>query len=67
MDIEGVMAAISTVGFPIAVAVWAMWMSRKDREWLENQFSVKLESITTSLNQMAAALDDVTDLLKGKK
>ena len=67
MDIEAVIKMISTVGFPIAVAIWAMWMSRKDREWLENQFSVKLESLTASLNQMAAALDDATDLLKGKK
>ena len=67
MDIEAFLNAISTVGFPIAVAIWAMWMSRKDREWLENQFSVKLESLTASLNQMAAALDDVTDLLKGNK
>lgn len=53
--------AISTVGFPIAVAVWAMLTSRKDREWLQDTLAKELEAMTAAMHQMAAAIDDVTE------
>ena len=60
--------AISTVGFPIAVAVWAMLTSKKDREWLQDTLTKELESMTTAMHQMSASLDKVLDeFKKGEK
>lgn len=53
--------AISTVGFPIAVAVWAMISSKKDREWLQNTLTAELEAMTTAMHQMSASLDKAID------
>ncbi len=60
--------AISTVGFPIAVAVWAMVTSKKDREWLQDTLTKELESMTTAMHQMSASLDKALDeFKKGEK
>lgn len=60
--------AISTVGFPIAVAVWAMLTSKKDREWLQDTLTKELESMTTAMHQMSASLDKALDeFKKGEK
>ena len=56
--------AISTVGFPIAVAVWAMVTSKKDREWLQDTLTKELESMTTAMHQMSASLDKALDEFK---
>lgn len=53
--------AISTVGFPIAVAVWAMLTSKKDREWLQDTLTKELESMTTAMHQMSVSLDKALD------
>ena len=62
MDV--LLQAVSSVGFPIAVAIWAMMMSRKDREWLQDTLSKELEGMTAAMHQMAAAVDDVSDKIK---
>ena len=60
--------AISTVGFPIAVAVWAMVTSKKDREWLQDTLTKELESMTTAMHQMSVSLEKVLDeFKKGEK
>lgn len=60
--------AISTVGFPIAVAVWAMVTSKKDREWLQDTLTKELESMTTAMHQMSVSLDKALDeFKKGEK
>lgn len=60
--------AISTVGFPIAVAVWAMVTSKKDREWLQDTLTKELESMTTAMHQMSASLEKALDeFKKGEK
>lgn len=56
--------AISTVGFPIAVAVWAMLTSKKDREWLQDTLTKELESMTTAMHQMSTSLDKALDEFK---
>lgn len=56
--------AISTVGFPIAVAVWAMVTSKKDREWLQDTLTKELESMTTAMHQMSVSLDKALDEFK---
>lgn len=58
---EVYLQAISTVGFPIAVAVWAMLSSKKDREWLQNTLTAELEAMTTAMHQMSASLDKAID------
>lgn len=65
---EVYLQAISTVGFPIAVAVWAMVTSKKDREWLQDTLTKELESMTTAMHQMSASLDKALDeFKKGEK
>lgn len=60
--------AISTVGFPIAVAVWAMVTSKKDREWLQDTLTKELESMTTAMHQMSVSLEKALDeFKKGEK
>lgn len=60
--------AISTVGFPIAVAVWAMITSKKDREWLQDTLTKELESMTTAMHQMSVSLEKALDeFQKGEK
>lgn len=59
MDI--LLQAISTVGFPIAVAVWAMWQSRQDKEWLQNTLSHELNAITETLKEMSLTLERLGD------
>ena len=61
---EVYLQAISTVGFPIAVAVWAMVTSKKDREWLQDTLTKELESMTTAMHQMSASLDKALDEFK---
>lgn len=65
---EVYLQAISTVGFPIAVAVWAMISSKKDREWLQNTLTAELEAMTTAMHQMSASLDKaINEFQKGGK
>ncbi len=65
---EVYLQAISTVGFPIAVAVWAMITSKKDREWLQDTLTKELESMTTAMHQMSVSLDKALDEFnKGEK
>lgn len=65
---EVYLQAISTVGFPIAVAVWAMITSKKDREWLQDTLTKELESMTTAMHQMSVSLEKALDeFQKGEK
>lgn len=64
---EVYLQAISTVGFPIAVAVWAMITSKKDREWLQDTLTKELESMTTAMHQMSVSLEKALDEFKERR
>lgn len=59
-----IMNAISTVGFPIAVAVWAMYSSRKDKEWLQDTLSVQITNLVNAIGEMTQAVDEVKDMVE---
>ena len=49
---------ISTLGFPIAVALFALWNSREHEKYLEN-------ILDTTLKENTKAIDRLSDLIDG--
>lgn len=61
---EDVVNIISTLGFPIAVACWAMIVSRKDKEWLQNTLNIKLDAISEGISKLSSGLERFEDVYK---
>lgn len=66
MEID-IVNLISSLGFPIAVAIWAMWTSRRDKEWLQNTLSTQISSLVNAITEMTKALDEMKDLVERSK
>lgn len=56
MDVQVVQGFISSVGFPIFVAVWMLYKSSKDSE-----------KMSESLNELKNAITELTALMKHEK
>lgn len=71
MDVQGLLQAITTVGFPIVCCGAMMWYvryitdrNRDDIEKLNQQHKEEMESITMALNNNTLALQKLTDLIE---
>lgn len=70
MDVQGLLQAITTVGFPIVCCGAMMWYvryitdrNRDDIEKLNQQHKEEMESITMAVNNNTLALQKLTDLI----
>ena len=68
MDIQAVLTAISTVGFPIAWCVGMGWYvkyitdkNREDLTTLNAQYKEEMGAVTTAINNNTLALQKLTD------
>ena len=68
MDIQTVLTAISTVGFPIACCVGMGWYvkyitdkNREDLTTLNTQHKEEMSTVTTAINNNTLALQKLTD------
>ena len=68
MDIQAVLTAISTVGFPIACCVGMGWYvkyitdkNREDLTTLNTQHKEEMGAVTTAINNNTLALQKLTD------
>ena len=68
MDIQTVLTAISTVGFPIACCVGMGWYvkyitdkNREDLTTLNAQYKEEMGAVTTAINNNTLALQKLTD------
>ena len=68
MDIQAVLTAISTVGFPIACCVGMGWYvkyitdkNREDLTTLNAQHKEEMCTVTTAINNNTLALQKLTD------
>ena len=71
MDVQAILQAITTVGFPIVCCGAMMWYvryitdrNRDDIEKLNQQHKEEMESITKALNNNTLALQKLTDLIE---
>ena len=71
MDVQGLLQAITTVGFPIVCCGAMMWYvryitdrNRDDIEKLNQQHKEEMESITMAVNNNTLALQKLTDLIE---
>lgn len=60
MDMNGVQTIISTVGFPIFVAVWMLYKSSKDSEKMSETIS-ELRNAITELSAILTKTEDKKD------
>jgi len=74
MDLQAVLSAISTVGFPIicviAMAWYVKYITDKNREQIEKMnvaHKNELTDVTQALNNNTIALQRLTDHLEGKE
>ena len=72
MDIQTVLTAISTVGFPIACCVGMGWYvkyttdkNREDLTTLNTQHKEEMCTVTTAINNNTLALQKLTDRMDG--
>ena len=70
MDVQGLLQAVTTVGFPIVCCGAMMWYvryitdrNRDDIEKLNQQHKEEMESITMAVNNNTLALQKLTDLI----
>lgn len=73
MDVNVILQAIGTLGFPIVCAVAMGWyvkyVSDKNREdiaTLNEQHQQEMKEVTTALNNNTLALQKLSDLLDGR-
>ena len=59
---DALVELISTLGFPIAVAAYALWNSYKHEEYLQNTLKDTLKENTEAINK----LSDLIDNLRGE-
>jgi len=71
MDVQGLLQAVTTVGFPIVCCGAMMWYvryitdrNRDDIEKLNQQHKEEMESITMAVNNNTLALQKLTDLIE---
>ena len=57
MDMNGVQTIISTVGFPIFVAVWMLYKSSKDSE----KMSETIDDLRNAIAELSAILTRTED------
>ena len=57
MDMNGVQTIISTVGFPIFVAVWMLYKSSKDSE----KMSETIDDLRNAITELSAILTKSED------
>lgn len=57
MDMNGVQTIISTVGFPIFVAVWMLYKSSKDSE----KMSETIDDLRNAITELSAILTKTED------
>ena len=57
MDANGVQTIISTVGFPIFVAVWMLYKSSKDSE----KMSETIKELRNAITELSAILTKTED------
>lgn len=60
MDANGVQTIISTVGFPIFVAVWMLYKSSKDSEKMSETIN-ELRNAITELSAILTKTEDKKD------
>lgn len=60
MDVNGVQTIISTVGFPIFVAVWMLYKSSKDTEKMSETIN-ELRNAITELSSILTKTEDKKD------
>jgi len=60
MDMNGVQTIISTVGFPIFVAVWMLYKSSKDSEKMSETIN-ELRNAITELSAILTKTEDKKD------
>lgn len=70
MDVDIIIQAIATLGFPIVCAVAMGWYvkyitdkNREDIALLNNQHQQEMKDVTTALNNNTLALQKLSDLL----
>ncbi len=51
---------ISTLGFPIAVAAFALWNSREHEKYLQGVLENTLKENTTAINRLSDLIERVT-------
>ena len=61
---EAFVEVISTLGFPIAVATYALWNSYKHEEYLQNVLDTSLRENTAAINKLSDLVDKI--FLKGE-
>lgn len=54
---EEMINIVSTLGFPMAVAIWAMLVARKDKEWLQQTLNEKLDDIADGIMQITKTIE----------
>jgi len=59
MDINAIVQAISTVGFPIAACCIMFWYLQKEQE----SHKVEMNTVTEALNKNTLALTELKDLI----
>ena len=71
MDVQGLLQAVTTVGFPIVCCGAMMWYvryitdrNRDDIEKLNQQHKEEMESITMAVNNNTLALQKLSDLIE---
>ena len=57
MDMNGLQTIISTVGFPIFVAVWMLYKSSKDSE----KMSETIDDLRNAITELSAILTKTED------
>ena len=63
MDIQAILTAISTVGFPIVVAGAMFWKMNKQDEYHKQE----MNKVTEAINNNTIALQKLIDKLEGGK
>ena len=70
MDVNTILQAVGTVGFPIVCAIAMAWYvkyvtdrNREDIEKLNTQHQQEIKEVTTALNNNTLALQKLSDLL----
>ena len=70
MDVNTILQAVGTLGFPIVCAIAMAWYvkyvtdrNREDIEKLNTQHQQEMKEVTTALNNNTLALQKLSDLL----
>ena len=70
MDVNAILQAVGTLGFPIVCAVAMAWYvkymadrNREDIDKLNEQHQQEMKEVTTALNNNTLALQKLSDLL----